>query len=215
MVNVERVRTKLVKIYEEHNPEKVREVDVLLEKYAGKEEQLLESVKKKYLHHKPEMTEKWSFVLAGIGKNCSDSNQVKHRKWWLEKRLEPIRPRLDKLAEAIGGECAFLPAKPSHKIPSFLVRQKRNASVYSMEDVEAKVHLMRTIVNECFESRTTKEMNGSTSSEATKSKADPADNRNFQKDKAFAKDRLATSVGRRVPKNTPSNKHKTGGKKSG
>jgi len=39
----------LVKVYQEHNPQKVPEVPALLAKYAGKEEQLCEAVRKKYL----------------------------------------------------------------------------------------------------------------------------------------------------------------------
>jgi hypothetical protein len=44
----ESTRLKLLEIYTEYAPEKVTEIDFLLEKYAGKERQLLESVCRKW-----------------------------------------------------------------------------------------------------------------------------------------------------------------------
>lgn len=47
-VSTEYVRKQMLEIFQVHNPSKVGEVDILLQKYAGDEENLLNRIKKKY-----------------------------------------------------------------------------------------------------------------------------------------------------------------------
>lgn len=45
-------RTALIEFYQKHNPEKIKEIDLLLSKYRGREEELLHALRVKYGVHK-------------------------------------------------------------------------------------------------------------------------------------------------------------------
>lgn len=52
----------MTNLYKKHNPDKVIEVDALMVKYAGMEEELLKKVRIKYTTKK-DYTKPWSYVL--------------------------------------------------------------------------------------------------------------------------------------------------------
>jgi uncharacterized protein YacL len=59
---LDEIRDTLTNLYKKHNPDKVIEVDALMVKYAGMEEELLKKVRIKYTTKK-DYTKPWSYVL--------------------------------------------------------------------------------------------------------------------------------------------------------
>jgi hypothetical protein len=151
-----------VAIYQENNPEKIKDVSSLLEKYDGKEDKLLQAVKKKY-RVAPSSIEataeapnkKWSYVLKNVPvyKHRMRTSE-KSPLWEVERSLENVREELDKIARSIGGECVLdgLGKQGQHRL---VVQQSRFEDGYSGKigtkyAIEANVERMRAIVHERY-----------------------------------------------------------------
>ena len=115
----------LVDIYRCHNPQKLKEIDGLLDKYRGKEDELVEAVRKKYsqLAMSPTVVADstnttttagvrhgYRFILRHFPQR--PANEQRRSDQREKQSLESIRPDLDRLATSIGGYCV-IESKPN------------------------------------------------------------------------------------------------------
>lgn len=140
--HVGQIRRELMRIYREHQPSKIEEVDSMLEKYADKEEDLLLAVKKKYCVTFVQ-AQNWMYVLKNYSCPWEGDKKSRQRQTWeVEKSLANVRKELDEMARSIKGECKIvLGAQGCHKL---VVRRRSNTEpLCSLSLVEATVDKMR------------------------------------------------------------------------
>ena len=88
-------RDKIAFIYRQHNLPKLKALNELISKHGA--DKLLAAVKKKYA----DCATEWTFCL----KNYETGPDAKWKNQEIRASLEHVRPKLDELAESIGGEC--------------------------------------------------------------------------------------------------------------
>lgn len=152
------IREELIALYQKHNPSKLEDVDNILSKYAGKEEQLLKAVRDKYstaAGAEAATTKPWFFVLKNY---CSkhdydgDKEKIKAANWNIKESIQEVRPVLDELAESIGGACTdSIPGKYGQKRLS--VVQKKGWTMSDMAVVEDVVDKMRKVIQQRYEKK--------------------------------------------------------------
>lgn len=62
-MHISTIRRKIEKMYKKHNPSKLADLDGLLVKYKGREDQLLKAIKQKYRDTSSSTPKPWQFVL--------------------------------------------------------------------------------------------------------------------------------------------------------
>lgn len=136
-IQLRRIREKIEGIYQRHNPSKLGDVDRLMTGYAGREPELLEEVRRKYLL--------WQHVLKTFNKKDREHNQRD------EGSIEEIRTALDDLASSVRGECIFVTGKNGHR--RLIVRQVKSSGGNSCDEgkIKATVDQMRDIIHKRYE----------------------------------------------------------------
>jgi hypothetical protein len=152
------IRRQIANIFRKHNPEKLSELDGLLEKYRGKESDLLRAIQKKYLEKPPSIEKpqskgrswptmdfQWSYNLKIYSKNDGKSDKKKFQMlvWKTEESLKRVQIPLDSLALSIGGECFMREGKPR----ALTVRRVKREYLQPRELVESAVEKMRELVH--------------------------------------------------------------------
>jgi hypothetical protein len=103
---LDQIRDTLTNLYKKHNPDKVIEVDALMVKYGGMEEELLKKVRIKYTTKK-DYTKSWSYVWKNYQHPGSgrDHGAIQRHNWKVDESIKPICKVLDETAGSIGGRC--------------------------------------------------------------------------------------------------------------
>ena len=159
---VKNIRREIQDLYKIHNPGKLRDIDKLLTKYAGNEDNLLKAMQKKYSNSKPASESmlsalekpltQWKYILKNyegpISSEHNDGRQkqaIRQSRWNVDESMEWIRDDLDELAESINGQVIHEVTK--HGQRRFVVCQKKNTlSTIDEHRIEATVQKMREIV---------------------------------------------------------------------
>jgi hypothetical protein len=157
------VKRAIEAIYRAKNPSKLSEIDDLMLKYKGKEDQLLAAIRHKYdvsvlgdnkkdsnnNDYKP-----WQFVLKNYDAN-DDNISNKH----IAGSLAEVRTELDGIAASIGGECLDI-IDSRRRVRKFVVRcsMKKTAgqdssSENDMEAIKPTVEWMRQIIHDRYQYR--------------------------------------------------------------
>ena len=144
-----KVKNKIRNIYKHNNPSKLKEVDTLMKKYRGKEEQLLEAIKQKYAtsHQTSASSDKpWEFVL----KNYEKNNRVQTN-WNIDESIgnSKVQQMLNEMAESIDGKVDLAVNKDGKR--KLVVRQKSGADYVSRDVVMLTVERMRDTIHKRYE----------------------------------------------------------------
>lgn len=156
-----KVRNKIKKIYKHNNPSKLNEIDALMEKYKGKEEQLLKAIEQKYTitqkrkpTQKREPTQKrkytqnrkpWEFVLKNYERD-------RVRNWNIDESIShsQIQLLLNEMAESNSAECTEIVAKDGRR--KLVVRQKLGGeNEVSRGDALLSLERMRRVIQKRYE----------------------------------------------------------------
>jgi hypothetical protein len=140
------IKKKIIKIYKKQNPSKLPEVDSLLVKYAGKEEELLRSIRKKYTKRLPWEDNNfcWTFNLKHFNDQHSDKDKRQRSIWYVQESLQQVQYLLDQLAEQIGGKCDIADAK-GHLV--LVAKRDMAKPLCSKEDALLAVEKMKDLVH--------------------------------------------------------------------
>jgi hypothetical protein len=143
-----KIKDQIRAIYQEHNQDKLAELDSLWEKYKGKEEDLLKAVKKKDLRIEnslPSGDFQWQFTLIDFSREQGRNRQM--TTWYNDETLETIMPLLEERAESIGGKCKFMVHKSErllvvHRDPEVALRDKGvvESTVKGMKELIGRRH---------------------------------------------------------------------------
>lgn len=144
------IKKRITKLYRKHNPSKLSEIDSLMKKYKGKEEELLQAIKNKYGDAGCPRRHGWQHVLKRFYPNEKGP-------WNNDKEsLVEIQGMLDGLASSIGGECFYEPnalvvqkVKQDEKID--YCGGLRGNTHESWESIQPTIEKMREIVHNRYE----------------------------------------------------------------
>ena len=83
------IRCELIRIYKVYPPGKITAVDLLLEKYAGREADLIKAVKKKYSASESDPApENWSYVLKNYPTSRDgEKKSLQQQTWAVEQSI--------------------------------------------------------------------------------------------------------------------------------
>jgi hypothetical protein len=146
---VDKVRRELVCIYREHRPGKTAEIDSLLEKYVGKEADLLAAVKKKYSVTAVSAHKNWSYVLKNYP-NEGNKKSLQQQTWSVEQNLGSVRDEIDEIARSIKGECQMIIVGKEGRRKLVVRRRSTKEPICSLSLVEAAVEKMRHLVQQRY-----------------------------------------------------------------
>ena len=143
------IKKKIVRIYKKNNPSKLSEVDGLLLKYAGKEDDLLKAIKEKYQAGKESWDDnnfRWKFILKHLPDQRDDDRKDKRQKaiWYVEESIQEIKPRLDEYASLIDGN-VDIQYFNDHRV-LVVVRDMTKPLCYKSK-VESTVGKMRDVIH--------------------------------------------------------------------
>lgn len=148
---MQNIKKQITSVYKKHNRSKLSEIDGLMSKYKGKEEDLLRAIKDKYSLRQ---NGKWQYIL----KNYDMKN--KFTNWNIDESLIGIKTVLDELASSIGGEChQYVDNKGQRKL---IVREalKKNTkfeyngggsrNTHDWDTVKPTVEKMRKVIHDRY-----------------------------------------------------------------
>jgi hypothetical protein len=152
---LDEIRGTLTNLYKKHNPEKVIEVDALMVKYAGMEEELLKKVRIKYTTKKDKYTTKkdstkpWSYVLKNYQHPGSgrDREKIQRHNWKVDESIKRIRKVLDEMAGSIGGRCVQAVSKYGQR--QFKIQQIDDTG-QDEDRIQRSVDRMRSMIHERY-----------------------------------------------------------------